>query len=604
MSAGNDRAAMNMARPGRVHAPLTTVARIMNEGGVITARGRPPVRRRTSRRRRLLTRSGPVVVLALAAFAAGAIVGGGPARDEKRLVTRYVTLWTHGDVTRMYGLLDSGSRSQVSASAFSAEVAATERTATMRSLRMVGIEQVGSGRALIRMVVSTRLWGTLHETLDLALTGSGPGARIHLESSILFPGLHPGESLARRTTLPTRATLLSSNGVALAQGAARTSPDPTTADAVVGVLGAIPAAERAHYAALGYPKSAKVGLDGLERTFQDRLAGRPGGALLADGVIRGGRTLARSKAVASPAVHTTISTTLEADAIDALANRYAGMAVMDPRTGAVEALDGLAYDAPQPPGSTMKIITATAALQAGLAKLSTEFPQQSGATIDGYTLQNAGGEVCGGTLIYAFATSCNSVYAPLGVKVGAKRLVATAQRFGFDHTPSILGADESTIPSATDIGSDVSVGSSAIGQGQVLATPLEMADVAAAIANGGRRPIPTLSATAQPRFVHVTSAKVAGEVKQMMVAVIEYGTGVPAQIPGVQVAGKTGTAELRDTASKSASNNPKNTDSWFVAFAPANDPKVVVSALFPGAGYGAATAAPAVKAVLESALAQ
>jgi cell division protein FtsI/penicillin-binding protein 2 len=591
-------------RPGLVVAPLTTVLLNMNEGGVIAARSRPGVRRRSSRRRRLLTRTGPVAVLALAAFAAGVIVGGGPTRDEKRLVTRYATLWTHGDLTRMYGLLDSQSRAQVSRSAFSAEIAAAERTGTVRSLRMLKVEHVGSGRGLIRMIVSTRLWGTLHETLDLPLTGSGSGARIHLESSILFPGLRPGESLARRTTLPTRATLLSANGVALAKGAARTSPDPVTADAVTGVLGVIPAADRVHYDALGYPRGAKVGIDGLERTFQDRLAGRPGGVLLADGVVTGGRTLARSTPVASPTVRTTISTTLEADAIDALANRYAGMAVMNPRTGALEALDGLAYDAPQPPGSTMKIITATAALQAGLVKLGTEFPQASGATIDGYTLQNASGEVCGGTLIYAFATSCNSVYAPLGVRVGGRRLVAAAQRFGFDHTPSILGADESTIPSAKTIGSALSVGSSAIGQGDVLATPLEMADVAATIADGGRRPIPTLSATARPRFVHVTTAKVAGEVKQMMIAVIEYGTGVPAQIPGVQVAGKTGTAELRDTASKSASNNPKNTDSWFVAFAPANDPKVVVSALFPGAGYGAATAAPAVKAVLESALTQ
>lgn len=543
-----------------------------------------------------------MAVLALAAFGAGVVVGGAPGRAERRLITRYVTLWTQGDLSRMYGLLDPASRARVSASAFSAEITAAERTGTVRSMRMLGIQHLGAGRALVRMSVATRLWGTLHQTLGLPVTGSGSGTRIHLENSILFPGLHPGETLARDTELPPRATLMSANGVPLAQGAARTSPDPATADAVVGALGAIPSADRVHYAALGYPATTQIGLDGLERTFQNRLAGRPGGTLLAVGVVKGGRTLASSRPVASPTVRTTIDTHVEADAINALANRYAGMAVMNPRTGGMEALDGLAYDAPQPPGSTMKIITATAALQAGLVKLTTEFPEASGATIDGYTLQNAGGEVCGGTLIYAFATSCNSVYAPLGVRVGATRLVAAAQRFGFDHPPSILGADESTIPSAETIGSALSVGSSAIGQGQVLATPLEMADVAATIADGGRRPIPTLSASARPRFVRVTTPKVAGEVKQMMIAVIEYGTGVPAQIPGVQVAGKTGTAELRDTASKSASANPKNTDSWFVAFAPANDPRVVVSALFPGAGAGAATAAPAVKAVLESAL--
>jgi hypothetical protein len=569
---------------------------------VTVAHNRPDARRSSSRRRRLLTRAGPVAGLALAAFAVGAAVGSGPARAERRLVERYVTLWTRGQTTRMYALLDSESRARVAAGRFAAEVRAAERTATVRSLRMVGSPHIGSDRASVAMTVSTRLWGTLHEPLELSLTGSGSSARIHLEGATLFPGLRPGESLARHTTLPARASLLAAGGVPLAEGAANTSPDPVAADEVVGALGPIPPAERTRYRSLGYPPGARIGLDGLERTFQPRLAGRPGGVLLADGLVRGGRVLARSAPVASPPVRTTISTALEADAIAALAGRYAGMAVMNPRTGGLEALAGLAYDAPQPPGSTMKIITATAALQAGLVKLSTEFPEQSGATVDGYTMQNAGGEVCGGTLINAFAVSCNSVYAPLGVRVGARRLVATAERFGFDRPPSIIGADESTIPVAATIGSALSVASSAIGQGQVLATPLQMADVAATIADGGRRPIPTLSAASRPRFVRVTTPRVAHEVRQMMVAVIAYGTGVTAQIPGVQVAGKTGTAELRTTTSRSASNNPKNTDSWFVAFAPAGDPRVVVAALFPGAGSGEATAAPAVKTVLESAL--
>jgi peptidoglycan glycosyltransferase len=574
----------------------------MDKGGVTVPRSRPAARHRSSRRRRLVTRTGPLAVLAIAAFVVGAAIGSGPARAERRLVERYVMLWSRGEPARMYALLDAESRARVTVARFAAELRAAEATATVRSLRMLGISRLGTGEASVALVVGTRLWGTLHETLELPLTGSGSGVRIHLERSILFPGLRAGESIARRTALPVRAALLSASGVPLAEGPARTSPDPVAADEVVGALGPVPPAESARYRALGYPPAARIGLDGLERTFQTRLGGRPGGALLADGVVRGGRVLARSAPVPARAVRTTISIPLEADAIAALAGRYAGMAVMNPRTGGLEALAGLAYNAPQPPGSTMKIITATAALQAGLVKLSSEFPEQSSATIDGYALHNAGGEVCGGTLINAFAVSCNSVYAPLGARVGGRRLVATAERYGFDHPPSILGADESTIPSAATIGSALSVASSAIGQGQVLATPLEMADVAATIADGGRRPIPTLSATARPRFVRVTTPKVAAEIKRMMIAVIDYGTGVTAQIPGLQVAGKTGTAELRDTASKAASNNPRNTDSWFVAFAPAGDPRAVVAALFPSAGYGAATAAPAVKTMLEAAL--
>jgi cell division protein FtsI/penicillin-binding protein 2 len=206
--------------------------------------------------------------------------------------------------------------------------------------------------------------------------------------------------------------------------------------------------------------------------------------------------------------------------------------------------------------------------------------------------------------------SCNSVFAPLGARLGAKQLVATAERFGFNQPSSIPGAAESTIPSASAIGDDLAVGSSAIGQGLVQTTPLEMTDVAATIAMGGRRPIPTLLAHQRPRFVRVTSARVAHEVQQMMEAVVQYGTGTSAQISGVQVAGKTGTAELQNTATQASGTgtttsqtpNPKNTDAWFVGYAPVGHPRFVAGALFPNQGAGGGTAAPPVRQALEAAL--
>ena len=111
--------------------------------------------------------------------------------------------------------------------------------------------------------------------------------------------------------------------------------------------------------------------------------------------------------------------------------------------------------------------------------------------LDGVQLHNAGGESCGGTLTEAFAQSCNSVFAPLGAKLGGARLVAMAERFGFNHAPGIPGAAESTIPPASQIQGELDTGSTAIGQGQVLASPLQMALVAATVADGGRRPQPT-----------------------------------------------------------------------------------------------------------------
>jgi peptidoglycan glycosyltransferase len=564
------------------------------DGGVIAAH-RPRPRRRPGRRRRLLTRGVPVVGLAAAAFTAGAMWAAEPGRAERQLVTHYVTAWERADYRQMYRLLDSSSRAHTSESAFARKLDAAAHTATLTSLHVLRIGSTQGSTTAVNVQLRTKLWGPLRETLSVPLTGSGSGARVHLSAAVMFPGLRSGERLTRTLTLPPRGELLASDGTALAEGPGRTSPIPDVAGQIVGRIGPIPSSLAADYAARGYPSNAQVGLDGLEMIFQDRLAGRAGGALLA-----GRRVLARvTPAVAGP-VTTTISPPLERDAVAALGGQFGGMVVMNPRTGALLALAGIAFSALQPPGSTMKIITATGALQAGIVKLGSTFPIQTSTTINGYTMQNAGGEACGGTLLNAFAVSCNSVFAPLGVKLGATRLVATAERYGFNTPSSIPGAAESTIPPAGSIGDDLALGSSAIGQGLVQTTPLEMTDVAATIAMGGRRPIPTLLAHQRPRFVRVTSRKIAHEVQQMMVAVVRFGTGMAAQIPGVEVAGKTGTAELKNTSNPNdpTASSPKNTDAWFVGYAPVRQPRVVAGALFPNQGAGGAAAAPPVRAVI------
>jgi cell division protein FtsI/penicillin-binding protein 2 len=497
----------------------------------------------------------------------------------------------------MYSLLDSSSRRRLSEVQFVSDYQRAAEISTLSSVRPLRIGPNNGGVIGVTMLAHTSVFGTLRKMLLVPVDTSGSNPTVRFASTLLFPGLRPGEQLGRRTQLAPRAALFARDGTPLAQGPDRSSPIPDVASQIVGTLGPIPIALSATYAADGYPPNAKVGTDGLERVFERQLAGTPGGVLLA-----GSRPLAHRAPRSGHDVTTTISPPIERAAVAAMGSNYAGIAAMQPSTGQVLALAGVAFSALQPPGSTMKIITSTGALEAGLVTLGTTFPIQTSTTIDGFNLQNASGEACGGTFLNAFAVSCNSVFAPLGARLGARRLVNVAERYGFNQQPTIPGAAEPTIPSAKSIGDSLAIGSSAIGQGAVQASALEMTDVAATIANGGRRPLPTLQMGKPPRFVHVTSSTVAGEVQRMMIAVVQFGTGTSAAIPGVTVAGKTGTAELTNTAAPGQST-ASNTDAWFVGYAPVGAPKIVVGALFPNQGAGGQTAAPAVAQVIRAGLA-
>lgn len=552
------------------------------------------------RRRRLTHRALPLGGLALAALVTGIGFGSAFESTSERVAQRFGRAWSGQDYVSMHRLLGPDAQARYPLEAFRAAYDEASATATAVKIEVGESDGAEDGAVSLPVAVRTRLFGVVEGKVRVPVAGDDTVA---WTPHLAFPGLSPGAELTRRTEIPARAKILSVDGQVLAEGPteARTSPPDGIGASIAGTVTESPdEEERGALYARGFEAETPVGTSGLERALQREVEGRPGGSLMA-----GTRVLARSRPRPAPPVRSTIDTGVQAAAVDALAGRLGGIAALDPRTAEVRALAGVAFSAPQPPGSTFKIVTTAAALENRLVKTSEEFPVVSSATIDGVSLSNANGELCGGTFPETFAHSCNSVFAPLGVKVGAERLVATAERFGWNKEQPIAGAAESTLPKAGEMTSPLEIGSSAIGQGRVLATPLQLASVAQTIANGGVRVIPGLKAGVAPRSERVVSPRTARTIGRLMVGVVEYGTGTLAAVPGVKVAGKTGTAELEDTRGPDAPvSDPSNTDAWFTSYAPVGKPRIAVAALFVRNGAGGAVAAPAVQTVLAAALAK
>ncbi len=284
-------------------------------------------------------------------------------------------------------------------------------------------------------------------------------------------------------------------------------------------------------------------------------------------------------------------------------------------------LDNAAIETVLPPGSTFKLVTAAAALESGKYTPETKVP--GGTTLDlpltKTNLKNENGMSCGGdkiTLARALAVSCNVAFGSIGLRLGDDALREQAERFGFEQVyfddldDALNRQARSRFPANPD---EPQTAMSAIGQFDVAATPLQMAMVTSAIANGGTTMVPHLidqvldskldvidkmQAETLPNQPAMSVAN-ARDLTEMMEGVVTSGTGRTAQIPGVRVAGKTGTAQ-------SAPNRPPY--AWFVSFAPADNPRVAVAVLVQDAGVdrdqisGSGLAAPIAKSVMEAVL--
>jgi penicillin-binding protein A len=385
--------------------------------------------------------------------------------------------------------------------------------------------------------------------------------------------------------------------------------------------------------AVGYSIAAEGSSAGLERSRGPELRGLQTGLNSIFGQLSSHRV--------GDDVYTTLDPKAQRVALQQLGGQAGSVVALDPQTGAVKVMVAIpGYDdnnpnamgpnisrfnrstqAGYPPGSTFKIVTATAAIDSGKYTPSSTVNGKSPITVSGVPLSNDNNQGFGTIdLTTALTYSVNTVWAQVAESLGRATMTTYMQRFGFyakpplDYPPDELNASRpwtsSTHPRPYPPGSpNEDIGRIGIGQGGLLVTPLQMAMVAAAVANGGKLMTPRFTdrvvdqdgrtvETIKPSvYSQVMKPSTAQQVGQMMKRVVDEGTGTPAQLGGIDVAGKTGTAQIGVVGSNL-------TQPWFIGFAPVQNPKVAIAVTIQQSqgGFGGTVAAPIAKTVIQTLL--
>jgi penicillin-binding protein A len=339
-------------------------------------------------------------------------------------------------------------------------------------------------------------------------------------------------------------------------------------------------------------------------------------------------------------VYTTLDPQAQKVALGGLAGRAGSVVALNPQTGAIKVMIAIpGYDdnkpnpvspdsafnrstqAGYPPGSTFKIVTAVAAIDSGKYTPNSTVNGKSPITVSGVPLSNDSNQSFGTIdLTTALTYSVNTVWAQVAEAVGRGTMTKYMKRFGFYAKPPLdypPGEINSSRPYSSSgrayppASPNEDIGRIGIGQGGLQVTPLQMAMVAAAVANNGKLMVPHFAdrvvdqdgrtvETIKPKvYDQVMKPTTAQEVAQMMKRVVEEGTGTPAQLGGIDVAGKTGTASIGVQGSNL-------TEPWFIGFAPIQNPKVAVAVTIQETqgGFGGTVAAPIAKAVIQTLLSE
>ncbi|WP_242894896.1 penicillin-binding transpeptidase domain-containing protein [Actinomadura litoris] len=541
-----------------------------------------------------------VAVVAAAALAAGAGVvwllrdGEGP----RGTVERYLAAWNTGDLAAMRRLTDGPPADfEQRFTRMRDDLGVSRQRYTVASVGRPKDGRAGSSYGADLTLAGSRTWSYSGQ---LPLAERDGKWRVRWSPEVMYPTLKEGQRLRAARTWPTRA------GISAADGSDLGGSPSGSVQQLVGPLGAA-SAEAAKGLGAPYRKGDTIGTEGLQKQYERRLAGTPALAVQivgADGAPV--KTLQRFGGADGRPLRTTLDPATQKAAGEALAGaaKPASLVALRPSTGEILAVANKpggynrALMGRYPPGSTFKIVTA-AALVAGGMDARTPVPCPATTSVGGRSFHNYRFEDFGTVpLREAFAHSCNTTFARLAVdKLGVRRVTQVASQFGF-NAPIVGGlpAVRAAFPATKD---DTAFAAASFGQGEVLTSPLNMASIAAAAANGTWRSPRLVDASLaakaadaggrRPEPPHPLEPAVKAALHSLMPAVVSEGTASGVDFPS-GTAGKTGTAEFGE------GRNPP-THAWFVGYRG----DLAFAVIVEGGGTGAEAAAPIAAAFLKGA---
>jgi hypothetical protein len=564
-----------------------------------TATSGSPAPKRSSTRKILLiglTCLALVIAVGGVVFVRAASAGSQRRQQASAAAARFIRTWQSGNVSALPAQTVTGTTAVAKAYASldlalgiarnpSGTQSALPSSNTVTAGSPIHVElgaPLGSGE-LITVPASITIdvpgLGPWSEHTQLLVQAVGDRTLIDWSPASINPALKAGDHVRLTRNLPSRAAILGTDGHAL----------PLTSD-VTALVGTLAPATAAQVKANPWLRIGDlVGQSGLQEANDATLRGTSSGNLtVVDSAGQTVATLAQWAGHTPEPVSSTVNPMIQAVAAQVIANtgHPSALVAIDASTGAVLAAASNPAGYPRallghyPPGSTFKMVTLTAALLAGHT-LNDPIACTPTVTVDGYTMHNAGGESFGSIpLRTAFALSCNTAFIHLAESLPHGTLASAAELLGCDigHAPLPVPSYGCSYP-ADATGS--AYAASAIGQGTVLVSPLAMAAVAAAAESGTWRQ-PHVAPGAAP-VSHPLPPAVEAGLRDGMRAVVTSGTGIPANLPGTPVYGKTGTAE------HGTGSNPP-TDAWFAAFRG----NIAVAVIVEDAGFGETVAVPIV----------